>query len=88
MTKRIERFRDKVSGWGAGGADQALDERIEAEKRRRDRLALLSLLIRQADLRFRRKHQPDVLRRASQHLAGVITDGRYRTLALMHDGRE
>lgn len=85
LTKEIERFRDKVSAGELEGQIQALDERIEAEKRRRDRLALLSLLIRQADLRFRRKHQPDVLRRASQHLA-VITDGRYRTLALMHDG--
>ncbi|MGI6035967.1 MAG: AAA family ATPase [Limnochordia bacterium] len=85
LTKEIEGFADKLSPGELEGQIQALDERIEAEKRRRDRLALLRCLIRHADVRFRRKHQPDVLRRAGDHLA-VITGGKYRSLALMLDG--
>jgi uncharacterized protein YhaN len=42
---------------------------------------LLAGLLKTADAEFRRKHQPDVIRRASDYLQ-TITHGRYERLAL------
>ncbi len=50
-------------------------------RRRRDRLFLLSSLIRQADQQFRMKHQPEVIRLAGAYLSSV-TDGRYDRLGM------
>ncbi|MDZ4701998.1 MAG: AAA family ATPase [Rhodothermales bacterium] len=50
-------------------------------RRRRDRLFLLSNLIKQADQQFRLKHQPEVIRLAGDYLARV-TDGRYDRLGM------
>jgi uncharacterized protein YhaN len=50
-------------------------------RRRRDRLSLLSNLIKQADHQFRLKHQPEVIRLAGDYLARV-TDGRYDRLGM------
>jgi len=47
----------------------------------RDRLLLLSRIIKQGDQRFRDRHQPDVLRRASEFLS-LITGKRYVRLDL------
>ncbi|UCF37225.1 MAG: AAA family ATPase [Acidobacteriota bacterium] len=44
--------------------------------RRRDQLALLASVIQYADERFREKHQPDVLKRAS-HFLSTILENRY-----------
>ena len=51
-------------------------EDLEDVKFRRDQLLLLSRIIKHGDQKFRDKHQPDVLRRASEHLS-LITGGRY-----------
>ncbi len=56
---------------------------VEAEldevRRRRDRLTLLAGVIRYADGRFRERHQPDVIRRASD-LVRRLTNERYSSI--------
>jgi uncharacterized protein YhaN len=54
-------------------------ERLVDIKYERDRLTLLSQIIRIADQDFRSRHQPDVLRRASEYLK-LISQGRYERL--------
>lgn len=58
-----------------------LQEKLDAHKHERDRLAVLARVIRIADERFRQKHQPDVIRRASSYFA-QLTGGRYDGLML------
>jgi uncharacterized protein YhaN len=57
----------------------ALEEELAEVKRERDRLALLDSILERAEREFREEHQPDVLQRASRHLARV-TSGRYQRL--------
>jgi hypothetical protein len=57
----------------------AIEEELTEVKRERDRLALLESILDRAERDFREEHQPDVLRRASDHLARV-TRGRYHRL--------
>jgi len=58
------------------GEIEALDEERARFRRERDRLALLASVIREADRRYRDRHQPPVLRQASEYLR-IITGGRY-----------
>lgn len=64
--------------------ESALLEAADVESRlaeERDRKWVLAQLIREADRRFRDEHQPDVVRRASDHLR-TLTNGRYRGLLI------
>lgn len=71
----------------ADGALAALDDEIAHVERQRDRWALLASLVREADRRYRRDHQPDVVRRASRDIA-ALTGGRYTALDVESvDGR-
>jgi len=63
------------------GAIAALDEQREGLRRRRDRLALLASVVREADRRYREEHQPDVVRAASGYVR-VITGGRYERVSV------
>ncbi|MBE3590617.1 MAG: hypothetical protein IMW98_07330 [Firmicutes bacterium] len=63
-----------VAGWIAARAEER-----EALLRRRDRLALAAALVRLGAERFRERHQPDILKRAGEHLA-AFTEGRYDRL--------
>lgn len=58
-----------------------VERRLEEVQEERDRRMLLAEVLRKADAAFRRKHQPDVIRRASDYLEKV-TRGRYERLAL------
>ena len=58
-----------------------VNRRLNEVQRERDRRMLLAGLLRRADTEFRRKHQPDVIRRASAYLE-TITQGRYERLSL------
>jgi uncharacterized protein YhaN len=58
-----------------------VEQRLTEVQEERDRRMLLAGLLQTADAEFRRKHQPDVIRRASEYLA-KITQGRYERLAL------
>jgi uncharacterized protein YhaN len=57
----------------------ALLEEEDRLLKERDRRWILARLVRQADRRFREEHQPDLLRRASAHLA-ELTGGRWEKM--------
>ena len=58
-----------------------VEQRLDDVAQKRDRRMLLAGIVGRADAEFRRKHQPDVIRRASEYLT-TITQGRYERLAL------
>jgi len=64
-----------------------VDEQMAEARRRRDELMLLANVIRRADQQFRFRHQPDVIRIASEYLS-KITGGRYVRLMLQDDSGE
>jgi uncharacterized protein YhaN len=79
--KEVEHLLDERT---VGDIDSELahvERRLDEVKEARDRRMLLAGLLRRADTEFRRKHQPDVIRRASAYLE-TITQGRYERLAL------
>ena len=57
-----------------------LEEQYDV-KRQRDRFQLFANLLKQADQQFRIKHQPEVIRQASEYLTRV-TDNRYRNMRM------
>lgn len=61
-----------------------LEEQRQQVLAARDRLQLLANALREADRRFREKHQPDVLQRASK-LLPELTGGRYDRLAVIDE---
>ena len=69
------------------GRIQAVKERIRDAKEARDRSFLLARIVREADRRFRDQHQPDLLRRAADHLRH-ITAGRYEHIEMGETGDE
>jgi len=69
------------------GRIQAVKERIRDAKEARDRSFLLARIVREADRRFRDEHQPDLLRRAADHLRH-ITAGRYEHIEMGDTGDE
>lgn len=64
-----------------------IDEKMNETRRRRDELVLLANVIRRADQQFRFRHQPDVIRIASDYLSR-ITGGKYVRLMLQDDSGE
>ena len=68
------------------GEIQVLEEEVRRLERERDRRWVLARLIREADRRFREEHQPELVRRAGEHLA-TITGGRYARV-LLSEGTE
>jgi uncharacterized protein YhaN len=67
------------------GRCRALEERIEQAHRDRDRLALASSILRDAERRYRDRFGPAFLARASRYLA-AITHGRWEAI-LLGEGR-
>jgi len=57
-----------------------IEEQIRTARRRRDRAFLLGRLVKVADRRFRDENQPELLRRAGEHLRH-LTGGRYDWLS-------
>jgi uncharacterized protein YhaN len=66
------------------GEIEVLGEELRRLERERDRRHVLARLLREADRRFREEHQPELVRRAGEHLE-VITGGRYGRV-LLSDG--
>ncbi len=58
------------------GEKAALEEELQEARRERDRKALLARIVREGEARYRREHEPDIYKRAGEHLS-VITNGRY-----------
>ncbi|MBW3534151.1 MAG: AAA family ATPase [Gemmatimonadetes bacterium] len=70
---------------GIDGEIAALEEEIERVVFERDRRFVLARVLREADRRFREEHQPELVRRAGEHL-GVITGGRYDRILFAENG--
>ena len=66
------------------GRIEQLEEQMKDLCTQRDRLTLLASVLREADRRFRDRHQPDVLKRAGDYLE-KFTAGRYRRLLAVED---
>jgi uncharacterized protein YhaN len=81
LSSEIARLEETPSVDVIEGERTALAAELEQIHLQRDRLAILEQAVRVADERFRRKHQPDVIKRAGEYLAR-FTDGRYEALAL------
>lgn len=58
-----------------------LEDKRDYVLKKRDRLILLSNILKEADFRFREKHQPDVLQKAGKYLE-TITAGKYNRISL------
>jgi uncharacterized protein YhaN len=98
MTRRVESLarteatlEQEIQHLAAGetldrvdGEAQVLEEELRRLERERDRRHVLARLLREADRSFREEHQPELVRRAGEHL-GTITGGRY-TRVLLADG--
>lgn len=70
---------------GLDGEIAALEEELERVVVERDRRFVLARLLREADRSFREEHQPELVRRAGEHLA-VITGGRYDRVLYAENG--
>lgn len=88
LATRAESLDKDIAVLRAATTVDAVDGEIaalEAEERallaERDRRWLMAQLLREADRRFREEHQPDVLRRAGEHLR-FLTAGRYDRLVV------
>jgi DNA repair exonuclease SbcCD ATPase subunit len=79
--KEVEHLLDQRTVGDIDSELAHLNRRLEEVQQERDRRLLLAGLLRRADTEFRRKHQPDVIRRASAYLE-TITQGRYERLSL------
>lgn len=69
------------------GRIEAVKQQIRDAKEERDRSFVLARVVREADRRFRDDHQPDLLRRAGDHLRH-ITAGRYEHIEMGETGDE
>lgn len=85
LTTEINHLRDRETVDSVDGAIMGLREREAAMSAARDRTWILAQIIREADRSFREKHQPDLVRRASEHLAS-LTEGRYNGLLIDEAG--
>ena len=90
----IARLDTEIAHLQEGDTPDRIEGRIEAVKQQihdakegRDRSFVLARLVREADRRFRDDHQPDLLRRAGDHLRH-ITAGRYEHIEMGETGDE
>ena len=79
--KDIEQLLEQRRPDDITGEIQYLEDQRLDILRRHDRLVMLSTLLREADREFRARHQPAVLRLASEYLK-EITAGRYVRIVL------
>lgn len=81
LTTEIHHLRDRETVDAVDGAIMGLREKETRLSATRDRSWVLAQIIREADRSFREKHQPDLVRRASEHLSN-LTEGRYTGLII------
>jgi uncharacterized protein YhaN len=84
LEKEIEQLAAGESLDRVDGEVEVLGEELRRLERERDRRHVLARLLREADRRFREEHQPELIRRAGEHL-DAITGGRYARV-LLADG--
>lgn len=88
MRSTLEHLEERARLDDLDGAIAELEMRKTALGARRDRLWLLSRIVREADRRIRDAHQPATLRTAGRHLAR-LTGGRYdQFVQAGDDGRD
>ncbi len=87
LHRDLDMARGEESVGDVDGEIASLREHMHEARLERDRTALMSAILRQADRRFREKHQPEVINRAGEYLK-IVTNGRYARLALLEDGRD
>lgn len=85
LTTEIHHLRDRETVDAVDGAIMGLREQETNLSLARDRSWVLAQIIREADRTFREKHQPDLVRRASEHLSN-LTEGRYTGLLIDEAG--
>ncbi len=87
VTLRIEKSKDIERLKGERSVDSIeseialIKDRHQEIKQRRDRLQLLANVLKKAEQQFRMKHQPEVIRLASEYLSHV-TNNRYSRLGM------
>jgi len=81
LGKEIERLRTHSGVAEIEGEKEAFRWELEEVLARRDRLALLARIVREADARYRAEHEPDIVARAAE-LFSFVSGGRYERLAL------
>lgn len=81
LDARVQHARQGETADRTSGRIGQVEERIRDAKRRRDRAFLLGRLVQEADRRFRDENQPELLRRAGEHMRAV-TGGRYDQIEL------
>ena len=80
-SKDIERLQSEPSLVSLKGELALLTKKKNELEKQRDRLLLLANIFKKADEQFRVKHQPEVIRLASEYLSHV-TNGRYNRLGI------
>lgn len=81
LSTEAHHLRDRETVDAVDGAIMGLREQEVALSADRDRKWVLAQIIREADRTFREQHQPDLVRRASEHLSN-LTEGRYTGLLI------
>ena len=79
ISKELEQLAEKPTMAVLQSDIASVEADLDRVRTERDRLTLLATLIRRADHDFRMRHQPDVIQRASEHIA-TITGGRYERM--------
>lgn len=85
LDAEIESLRRSRTLDDVEGELRSVEEELEETKRERDRLTLVARLLATAEQRFRERHQPELIRRASEYLSRV-TMGRYDRVLLDESG--
>ena len=84
LKTEVDTAHSQISVGELDGQIERIQEQMEDVCCERDRLVFMSCLLREADRRFREKHQPDILKRAGSYLE-TATGGRYSSLLTMAD---
>lgn len=79
LRKECEQLEREPTSDQLQGEAEVIQMKIDALGQEHDRLIVLAQVLRDADRKFREENQPDVLRRASEHLR-VITADRYERI--------
>lgn len=84
LEERINKLSQDISLDEIESRLNILGDDLERSARRRDRLALLSEVIRYADQKFKEENQPDVLKNAGEYFK-IITNGKYTDIFIDED---
>ncbi|WP_432663757.1 AAA family ATPase [Wukongibacter baidiensis] len=84
LEENISKLSDGISLDEIESRLNILEEDLQRATMKRDRLALLSEVIRFADQKFKEENQPDVLKNAGKYFS-IITNGKYTDIFIDED---